>query len=291
MGKSLLHDSSFTAAEKINELHQGLAKTMRLGIEAAVQIGELLTAKKAELKHGEFTPWVDTYLMFSNRTARNYMRLYANRDFVLSVRNMSGAYAILAGENGNVSVLERSKKDQGNALMNQIDKLCSLADTLHNKVITTNTALKELGTVDDPAAVFGIVSSFGHLFSSVTTLLNYYGVDFKSEVHKTEEPAFNTAKQTIDVEYEEVVPRAPDPDRKTSKALFNRIDEHTVECVDCGMQFSYDDLRENYKGGFYFTLENGKSYDIACGCRMKLTVAEGPTEPVENKTSSDVSIA
>jgi hypothetical protein len=81
-----------TTAQKINELHQGLTVLLHQGIEKAIEIGELLTLKKAELKHGEFGAWIKDNLVFTDRSARNYMRLYDNRDKVLEAGNISEAY-------------------------------------------------------------------------------------------------------------------------------------------------------------------------------------------------------
>ena len=176
--------ATVTTAQKINDLHQGLEKTMRVGIETAIEIGHLLTETKAELKHGEWGKWVQDNLTFTSRTATNYMRLYAERSWVLSVRNMAHAYAVLSGEIGNVSDLNREKKDQGNVLADQIGKICSITDSLCNKVTATNTALKELGEVENPDMAFNVIASFSNLFSSVTTMLTYFGVDFKAEIQK-----------------------------------------------------------------------------------------------------------
>ncbi len=62
------------SAQDINTAHdkaQGSAKT---AIEYAVECGRLLAAKKAELKHGEFMPWVGKNCDFDQRTANAYMK-------------------------------------------------------------------------------------------------------------------------------------------------------------------------------------------------------------------------
>lgn len=211
-----MKELSVTTAQKINDLHTGLTKTMRLGIETAVEIGALLVAQKAELKHGEWGKWVQDYLMFTARTASSYMRLYDNRDWVLSVRNMSYAYAILAEHDkiGNVSDLNKQKKDQATVLSEQIDKLCSMSDTLFHKVLCTNTALKELG-VDSGSGymVFNVLSSFSNLFGSVTAMLNIFGIDFIAEAQKPKDPDLKSiaapAKKShaVDIECEVIPPK------------------------------------------------------------------------------------
>jgi hypothetical protein len=61
-------------AQNINEAHQCARESMENAVEWAVKCGQLLAAKKAELKHGEFMPWVEKHCDFSIRTASDYMR-------------------------------------------------------------------------------------------------------------------------------------------------------------------------------------------------------------------------
>jgi hypothetical protein len=98
-------------AKKINDLHNDLVGIMSRGIEKAVEIGQLLADKKAELKHGEFTPWVKSNLVFTDRTARNYMKLYENREKVLQAGSISDAYKMLGeGKTETVSDMEHSEE-------------------------------------------------------------------------------------------------------------------------------------------------------------------------------------
>ncbi len=91
-----MNDLTTTTAHEINTLHEGLLGLLSQGIEKAVRIGELLTAKKAELKHGEFIPWIKENLVFTDRTARNYMTLFENKDKALEAGNVTEAYKMLA---------------------------------------------------------------------------------------------------------------------------------------------------------------------------------------------------
>lgn len=70
---------------------------MRQSLDKAIRIGQLLTEQKDTLKHGEFTPWLEANIPFTDRTARNYMRLYRERDRIKteSVSDLTGAYALL----------------------------------------------------------------------------------------------------------------------------------------------------------------------------------------------------
>lgn len=85
-----------TTEQRINELHEGLNKLLHTGIDMALEIGQLLTEKKAELKHGEFGQWIRDNLTFTDRTARNYMTLWENKDKALQASNLSEAYKMLS---------------------------------------------------------------------------------------------------------------------------------------------------------------------------------------------------
>ena len=49
-------------------------------VRHAIRAGELLTAAKAQLGHGEWIPWLEGNFDFSRQTASAYMRLAANRE-------------------------------------------------------------------------------------------------------------------------------------------------------------------------------------------------------------------
>lgn len=65
--------------------------------DKAIRIGELLFEQKEKLKHGEFIPWTKINLPFSDRTARNYMKLFENQEQLKmeSVSNLNSAYKLL----------------------------------------------------------------------------------------------------------------------------------------------------------------------------------------------------
>ena len=90
--------------EEVRRLHGEILNSFRLSLEKGIRIGELLTEQKEALKHGEFTTWVNENLPFTDRTARNYMRVYHERDKLKteSVSDLKGAYEFL---------IEHKKKD------------------------------------------------------------------------------------------------------------------------------------------------------------------------------------
>jgi hypothetical protein len=76
---------------------------MQRSLQHAIAAGELLIEAKAQLKHGEWLPWLRDKCRIPERTARMHMRLAANRALIeaqigdgvadLSIR---GAIALLA---------------------------------------------------------------------------------------------------------------------------------------------------------------------------------------------------
>jgi hypothetical protein len=67
-------------ASEINRLHKEFGEGLRLTLEKAVHIGELLVAAKAECGHGNWLSWIKTNLSFSEETANRYMRCFYNRE-------------------------------------------------------------------------------------------------------------------------------------------------------------------------------------------------------------------
>ena len=69
---------------EINTLHGEIAMCVKISMEKAIRIGELLTQQKEKSGHGYFTKWVCRRLPFTDRTARNYMKVYIERDRIKS---------------------------------------------------------------------------------------------------------------------------------------------------------------------------------------------------------------
>lgn len=62
-------------ATSVNDKHREVRRLGRKAKEIAADIGEMLIQKKAELKHGEFIPWVEQWCSFSDRRARQYVKV------------------------------------------------------------------------------------------------------------------------------------------------------------------------------------------------------------------------
>ena len=84
-------------AAEICQLHEELGGCLRLSVEKAIRIGELLSAQKEELGHGAFIPWVEASLPFDLRSAQRYMKVFRNRLELKSdsVSYLTEAYARL----------------------------------------------------------------------------------------------------------------------------------------------------------------------------------------------------
>ena len=84
-------------SQEISTLHQEIVGHLKSSLEKAVKIGELLTVQKSAIKHGEFTLWLKMNIPFTERTARNYMRLYRARDKLKAeiVSDLNQAYGFL----------------------------------------------------------------------------------------------------------------------------------------------------------------------------------------------------
>jgi hypothetical protein len=62
-------------AARIKTEHEIVEKHLRKGVERAVEAGKLLIEAKAQLKHGQWLPWLRDHCGIPDRTARHYMRL------------------------------------------------------------------------------------------------------------------------------------------------------------------------------------------------------------------------
>lgn len=81
-------------AAQVNALHDEFLGAARRTLEIGIKIGGLLALKKEGLGHGAWLPWCESNLKFSDRTARNYMRLWVHRAELKSepFANITGAY-------------------------------------------------------------------------------------------------------------------------------------------------------------------------------------------------------
>lgn len=130
-------DIEMNRINEIASLHSQIGGLLKLSLDKAIRIGELLTEQKASLKHGEYMPWVKANLPFTERTAQNYMRLYNQREQLKNenVSHLNEGYRLLQGlgaaakPKGLLQQLQdlaerklRLERDAGGA-MNEINRL------------------------------------------------------------------------------------------------------------------------------------------------------------------------
>lgn len=86
--------------EEIRQLHGEINALARTSLEKAIRVGELLTNIKSRLSHGEWLPWIKENLPFTERTARNYIRLHENRELLKSetISDLTDAYKLLTAK-------------------------------------------------------------------------------------------------------------------------------------------------------------------------------------------------
>lgn len=84
-------------AKKIIKLHNGVIRALKTSLEDAIEIGKLLVEQKTLTKHGAWLPWIKETLLFSDQTARNYMRLYDRQKEIKFKRvlNLTDAFKLL----------------------------------------------------------------------------------------------------------------------------------------------------------------------------------------------------
>jgi len=83
--------------EEIVKLHGKFVESFKRSLDYGIRIGQLLTEQKADLNHGEFGLWIKRNIPFTDRTARNYMKLFRNRDALITetVSDFKSAYKLL----------------------------------------------------------------------------------------------------------------------------------------------------------------------------------------------------
>ncbi|MGB2863071.1 MAG: DUF3102 domain-containing protein [Sedimentisphaerales bacterium] len=139
---------------RVNEivvLHGEICGLLKMSITKAIRIGQLLIEQKESLRHGEFGRWIEKNLPFSDRTARNYMKIYENRNLLKSenISVLSEGYKLLQGTsepakpkslNDQISELRKRTNyleiDAGKAII-ELNKLLK-PETGHSIVGTAN---------------------------------------------------------------------------------------------------------------------------------------------------------
>src|SRR5260221_8854725 len=84
--------------QAINALHHQVIEHGTNALILAIQIGKRLSDLKKEIGHFQWIRWMADNLEFTDRTARNYMRLAKFETYLLEerVQNLNEAYVKLA---------------------------------------------------------------------------------------------------------------------------------------------------------------------------------------------------
>jgi hypothetical protein len=88
MGMNLIQDRTEEIKKELAELNSAL----KMSVQKAIRIGQLLTEQKEFVGHGLFLPWLEKNFDMSQQTASNYMRLFSHNDKLLNIGNLQEAY-------------------------------------------------------------------------------------------------------------------------------------------------------------------------------------------------------
>jgi hypothetical protein len=93
-----LSNSLADLAARINAEHEAAGGALKRSLQHAIAAGELLLEAKAQIKHGQWLPWLKEHCQISERTARLYMRVAKNKTEIGNVADLTvrGAVALLA---------------------------------------------------------------------------------------------------------------------------------------------------------------------------------------------------
>ena len=83
---------------EIKTLHGEIENAARTSLKNAVRIGKLLGGIKSTLPHGQWLPWIESNLPFTDRTAARYIQFFERRETLGkldNVSNLSEAYLLL----------------------------------------------------------------------------------------------------------------------------------------------------------------------------------------------------
>ncbi|TGN08607.1 DUF3102 domain-containing protein [Leptospira bandrabouensis] len=80
--ENLPTNKSDQTVKRIIELHESIIGGMRNVLQNAMVLGEELSIIKEKLGHGNWLPWIEQNVPFSERSARNYINIYKNKELL-----------------------------------------------------------------------------------------------------------------------------------------------------------------------------------------------------------------
>jgi hypothetical protein len=137
MSKTKLDGTLAAATKRLVELHNQITTGVRMTFDAAIEAGKILCSIRASRK-GNWLNWLDDNVPFSQKTAWNYMQCYQERDQLVTVTNLSDAYALLKDKPG-----KRKRRD----------KLSPVVDEMKEKGIPESVTRSVLAAKDKTPVV------------------------------------------------------------------------------------------------------------------------------------------
>ena len=141
---------------EITKIYNELQKLYYSGLDRAIRLGELLDEQKKHLKYGEFVNWINKNLPFTERTARNYRKIFRNREFLKRkvVSSLDNAYLLLKKSKDKEEKKEKQEEER-NIRIEEYKQISKEWNDRHNKayniapeVIERRERLEE-GKADD----------------------------------------------------------------------------------------------------------------------------------------------
>jgi len=142
---------------EINKLHQELQGLALDALDRAIRVGELLSKAKSRVPHGQWLSWLAENVGFSERTARNYMRVFENREKLKSanVADLADAYQMLILGTNSAPMTKAESEWVHKRITRMID---AVGDSLF-KLLQLHRAYPELSNIyPETAAIFESVS-------------------------------------------------------------------------------------------------------------------------------------
>ena len=85
---NLTQDKTQEIKKELAELHN----TLKMSVQKAIRIGQLLTEQKEFIGHGNFGAWMDAHFEMGHDSAYRFMKLYAHADKIPNIGNLQEAY-------------------------------------------------------------------------------------------------------------------------------------------------------------------------------------------------------
>jgi hypothetical protein len=140
-------------AQEINAEHRAFYGSLRATFEHGVRAGELLSAAKTLVPHGQWTEWLMENFEGAPRTAQEYMRLFNKRDEIESKTRNSADLSI----SGALKSISSGAGESVDLPPEELEMAKAAKDLVWHKQIN----LDRLARVSDPAKRRGFVAEAG----------------------------------------------------------------------------------------------------------------------------------